>query len=332
VRQRASALAELPGLLGEIGVDPAVVFRGTGVDPAELTPDTRLAFGDLHALLDRAAEATGMPDIGLRLGLRFRMAHHGAIGALMESAPTLGAALRAFVQWQPGYSSGAVVFLQSEGGVTAFGSAVTSAASRPRRPYLDIVIGIGLRMVALLSGGAARPVEVHMAVRPPADRRPYERGAGAPVLFDQPLTCLFLPDAALAAPLPGHDPARHARCLARMRAAAAGSEPPLGARVRGALRKLLLVGKPTMEAVAREMAVHPRTLRRRLKADGLVFDDLRDEVRVASALELLELTDLSVSDIAATLSYASPEVFSESFRRMRGVAPREWRATHSRAG
>ncbi len=86
MRQRASALAELPGLLGEIGVDPAVVFRGTGVDPAELTPDTRLAFGDLHALLDRAAEATGMPDIGLRLGLRFRMAHHGAIGALMETA------------------------------------------------------------------------------------------------------------------------------------------------------------------------------------------------------------------------------------------------------
>ena len=84
VRQRASAVAELPALLGEIGVDPARVFDGTGVDPATLAPDTRLPFDALHALLDRAAGASGMPDIGLRLGLRFRMEHHGAIGALME--------------------------------------------------------------------------------------------------------------------------------------------------------------------------------------------------------------------------------------------------------
>jgi hypothetical protein len=155
VRQRASAVAELPALLGGIGVDPARVFDGTGIDPATLTPDTRLSVDALHALLDRAAAATGMPDIGLRLGLRFRMAHHGAIGALMESALTLGAALRAFVHWQPGYSSGAVVFLGSEGDMTAFGSAISSAASGPRRPYLDVVLGIGLRMVVLLSG--ARP-------------------------------------------------------------------------------------------------------------------------------------------------------------------------------
>lgn len=125
---------------------------------------------------------------------------------------------------------------------------------------------------------------------------------------------------------------RHARVRAGMAAARGAEEPGAGIRVRGALRELLLVGRPTMEAVAREMAVHPRTLGRRLKADGLVFDDLRDEVRAALALALPELTDLPVSDIAATLSCASPEVFAESFRRMRGMAPREWRAAQSRAG
>jgi AraC-like DNA-binding protein len=330
VRQRASAVAELPALLGEIGVDPARVFEGTGVDPATFAPDSRLSFDALHALLDRAAGATGMPDIGLRLGLRFRMAHHGVIGALRESAPTLGAALEAFVRWQPGYSSGAVVFLQTEDGMTAFGSAISSAASRPRRPYLDIVVGIGLRMVTLLSGGAVRPVEVHMAVRPPGDRGPYERGAGAPVRFDQPLTCLYLPSEALDLPVPGRDAARHARLAAEV--AAAVNAPALETRVRGALRTLILGRKPTMEAVAGELGLHPRTLRRRLGEDGIAFDALRDEVRLAAALELLELTDLPVGEIAASLSYASPEVFAESFRRMRGLSPRGWRAAHARRG
>ena len=328
MRQRASALAELPPLLREVGVDPASVFDGTGVDPARLTPDTRLAFAEVHALLGNAARATGMPDIGLRLGLRFRMDHHGAIGALMESAPTLGAALRAFVRWQPGYSSGAVVFLDSQGGMAAFGSAVTSVASRPQRPYLDVVLGIGLQMVALLSGGAARPVEVHMAVRPPADRRPYERGAGAPVRFNQPVFSIFLPADALDLPVPGRNADRHARLGAEI--AAVVKAPALETRVRAELRTLILGRKPTMEAVADALRLHPRTLRRRLGEDGLVFEALRDEVRLAMALELLELTDLPVGEIAATLSYASPEVFAQAFRRMLHLSPRDWRAEHAR--
>ena len=61
-----------------------------------------------------------------------------------------------------------------------------------------------------------------------------------------------------------------------------------------------------------------------------VFDALRDEVRLASALELLELTDLPMGEVAATLSYASAEVFAEAFRRMRGCSPREWWAQHAR--
>jgi AraC-like DNA-binding protein len=153
-----------------------------------------------------------------------------------------------------------------------------------------------------------------------------------PVRFDEPLTCLYLTAEALAQPLPGRNDARHQRLAGEIAAVMARqAQPDTGTRARGALRKLLLAGKPTMEAVAGELSLHPRTLRRRLKDDGLVFEALRDEVRLASALELLELTDLPVGEVAATLSYASPEVFAEAFRRMRGVSPREWRASHARA-
>jgi AraC-like DNA-binding protein len=85
-----------------------------------------------------------------------------------------------------------------------------------------------------------------------------------------------------------------------------------------------------MEAVAAALGLHPRTLRRRLGENGQVFEALRDEVRLATALELLELTDLPVGEIAASLSYASPGVFAEAFRRMRGLSPRDWRAAHAR--
>jgi AraC-like DNA-binding protein len=332
VHQRANTVAVLPELLRELGVEPGPVFAGTGVDPGTLTAETRIPFGALAVLLDQAVAATGRADLGLMLGHRFVLEHHGVLGELMRTAPTLGAALKAFTRWQPGYSSGAVVYLHSEGGMTAIGSAVCSASVRPRRVYTDLLLGIGVRMVALLTGGSVRLSEAQVTHRRPAETAPYARFIGAPVRFGEPLTCLFLPTEALSARLPGRDPLRHAAVGAEIAAARRGRGPTIETLVRGALRKLILVGKPTMEAVAGELALHPRTLRRRLKAEGAVFEDLRDEVRVASALELLELTDLPIAEVAAALSYATPEVFAEAFRRMRGVSPREWRATHAQSG
>jgi AraC-like DNA-binding protein len=332
VHQRASTVVALPGLLRELGVEPGPVFAGTGVDLETLTAETRIPFGSLALLLEQAVAATGRADLGLMLGERFVFAHHGVIAELMRTAPTLGAALRAFTRWQGGYSSGAVVYLHSEGDMTAFGSAVCSVSVRPGRVYTDLVLAIGARMLGLLTGGAAGLSEVYVTHRRPAEVGLYARVFGAPVRFGEPLSCMYLPTEALGLPLPGRDAVRHAEVTALIVEARRGQGPALETLVRGALRKLILVAKPTMEAVAEELALHPRTLRRRLKADGFVFEDLRDEVRLASALELLELTDLSIADVAAALSYASPEVFSEAFRRMRDVSPREWRAMHARAG
>lgn len=330
VHQRASTVATLPGLLRELAVEPGPVFAGTGVDPDGLTTETRIPFRSLALLLNQAVAATGRADLGLILGQRFTLAHHGVIAELMQTAPTLGAALSAFARWQPGYSSGAVVYLHSEGGMTAFGSAVCSAAVRPGRVYTDLVLSIGMRMVALLTSNRVVPSEVFVTHRRPVLTTAYIRAFGAPVRFGTPMSCLYLPTAALETPLLGRDEARHASVTARVAEARQRHGPALEALVRGALRKLILVGKPTMAAVAGELGLHPRSLRRRLKWEGFVFEELRDEVRLGSALELLELTELSVSDIAATLSYASPEVFSKAFRRMRDVSPREWRANHAR--
>jgi hypothetical protein len=114
-------MAELPALLAELGVDAAEVFEGTGVDPATLDAETRITFGDLATILDRSVRLSGRPELGLLLGRRFRLEHHGAVGEMMRTAPTLGEALRTFVACQPGYSSGAVVYLHSEDGMTALG-------------------------------------------------------------------------------------------------------------------------------------------------------------------------------------------------------------------
>lgn len=324
--QRAGVLCELPALLREAGVRPGEVFAGSGVDPATLDADQRVPFPALVALLDRAAEATGLAHLGLMLGLRFRLEHHGLIGRLMRTAPTLQAALVDFVTWQPGYSSGAVVYLTRLGEDRLFGYAAQEPGSPQIAHLYYAVAGIGLNMVAELTGGRARPREALLGFRDPGERAQRARLVRVPMRFDQERTCVVLDAEALRTPLPGADDEARARIQTEIEAALPAAFPRTVIRTRHALRPLLQAGRPSMPATARALGLTPRTLRRRLAAEGETFEGLRDGVRFTIAREFLEMTDLPIGEIAAATAFASSGVFAESFRRWAGMSPSQWRS------
>jgi len=323
--QRAGVFHQLPALLDELGVEAAQVFDGSGIDPATLAADTRVGFLSMLEVMDRAALASGLPHLGLLLGRRFSFEFHGLIGRLMLAAPTLGRALNDFVAWQPGYSSGAIVYLSETGGHAAFGYGAYVGPTAGGRVLYDTVVAIGLRMLEGLAGAPVEPVEIHFSYRMPDEVSPYGRMAPAPVLFNQDRTCIILDSDTLARPLPRADPEQRRHASEALRAAMKTGSPDVTAQVRHALRRAIQSGLPQMEAVASELGVHPRTLRRRLAAEGAAFDNLRDDVRFLLARELLELTDLPIGDVGAALRYAAPGVFSEAFRGWSGTAPANWR-------
>jgi AraC-like DNA-binding protein len=89
----------------------------------------------------------------------------------------------------------------------------------------------------------------------------------------------------------------------------------------GAMRRALLETAPRMPEIADDLRLHPRTLRRRLAKEGPTFDDLLDEVRRTMAREL---TDMPMGEIGNALAFASPNVFTDWFRRAFGVPPSAW--------
>ncbi len=77
--------------------------------------------------------------------------------------------------------------------------------------------------------------------------------------------------------------------------------------------------------MAERLGMHPRAMRRRLRAEGATFEAIKDQVRQVAAKELLRLSDLKIADISATLDYASPSSFVHAFRRWSGTSPELWR-------
>ena len=88
------------------------------------------------------------------------------------------------------------------------------------------------------------------------------------------------------------------------------------------------LGRPlTLEEVARRLATSPRQLRRIFtEAGGKSFRSFLTEVRMDRAAELLEATDLSVSEVGRRVGYREAGQFTKAFKRAHGATPSEFRA------
>ena len=300
----------------------AEVLDGLPVTRSDLRPDALLPIGVISTILDRAAALPGLADIGLVLSRSTRTTwRSGPVGQLMMSCQTLGSALGTFVAVQMANSSAAAAYLHPLGEDYAIGFGVY-APELPSNHIYDISAAMGFNMVRDLTGGAVRPVEVLLSRPVPADPDAYRGYFRCPVRFNEGQTCLILPGRGMGFRLPTADAELRESLLAALQkqtgAAAAGSRD----RVRHALRPLMLAGNTSQSQVAAHLNLHPRTLGRRLEAEGVTFEHLKDEVRLAVSRELLARTDIAVSDIAAALGYATPSAFVRAFRRWTGVRPR----------
>lgn len=79
-------------------------------------------------------------------------------------------------------------------------------------------------------------------------------------------------------------------------------------------------------ALAELLHVSPRTLHRQLKEEGASLQQLKDEVRLERAKELLWRTDKPVKQVAAAVGFRNEKSFARAFRAWMGVSPGEFRA------
>jgi AraC-like DNA-binding protein len=145
------------------------------------------------------------------------------------------------------------------------------------------------------------------------------------VRFGEAETGIFISVRDLSVPLPAADRQRRDEALRRMTEMANLAPWGWTARTRHALRAALIEGRCNLSEVARQLDIHPRTLRRALALESTTFEELRDGVRHAMARELLSMSSLAVADLALTLDYASPSAFIRAFRRWTGESPAAWR-------
>jgi AraC-like DNA-binding protein len=89
-------------------------------------------------------------------------------------------------------------------------------------------------------------------------------------------------------------------------------------------------GVPEIRTVARQLAMAPRTLQRRLSAEGVSYHEVVDLARRETAERLLADATLAVGEIGFLLGFSEPSAFHRAFKRWHDVTPQEYRQTLNR--
>ena len=77
--------------------------------------------------------------------------------------------------------------------------------------------------------------------------------------------------------------------------------------------------------IAESLAMSEATFRRKLADEGQSFTEILVDARMTLALILLQVTDVSISEIAYQVGYESASRFSVRFKKRFGFSPTEMR-------
>jgi AraC-like DNA-binding protein len=298
---------------------------GAGEDEEALAdPEARMEVPRFVELVERARALTGEPALGIFVGLHMRASAHGYLGFAAMTASTIREALDLACRYCPTRTDAFALRVNTFGDRAAL--VIEELADfGPARDGIVFALAIGIWQIGSALTGKELAGAADFAFEEPPYFKRFTRFAPT-TRFAQATNQLLFDARLLDVPLTMADPSalRLARDQCERALAALGRDDHVAGRV----RKLLF--KPdgsarTVDETAAELHLSPRTLKRRLAAQGVAYSSLVEEAQKERALLLLRSPDLSIDAVAERLGYSDVAGFTKAFRRWTGTTPGAYR-------
>ncbi len=296
-------------------------------------PDCRLPLSDLMRLFEIAAQATGDPLFGLRVGEAMADGF-GVFGRYARMAPTLRACLLRIARGLRYHQSGTRLVLSVKGELASFTYFVGLRPPSGGRQHWEHTLPALLQTFQLFGGIDWRPLRIEVAYA--ADRRmaEVERALAIPMHAARERLAIVFPASDLTLrrqqPLPAGPAITWSDLMTLVRRRPPESTVGIVADI---CRTRLLEGRVDIDGVAQRMGIGVRTLQRRLGEEGHSYRGLVTELRIDRARRLLLESDQPVTAIALDLGYEDPAHFTRAFRQVLSMPPshfrRRERASHA---
>ncbi len=327
---RAQAMRGYRELVADLGGQPIRLLRKAGIDPAVLDQLTGfISFASMITLLEWSATDLDCPDFGLRLAERQDIGILETLAVAIRNSTTLGEAGRCASKYlyvhNPAIAFAVLPRKRHSTVLLKFDVLVEHAPQWAQTA--EHGLGLGWRILSLISEGRSRLLEVWFPHFPVGAEADYRRRFGdAALTFGAEHGALLIPAGDLDLPISEHNDQLHDLALSYLDKQLLPSHTPLQVQVRQATEALLGTGTCSYRQVARALHMHPRTLQRRLREEGTTFETIKDETRRDLAQRYLSHAELPLTQVSALLDYGDQSALGRSCQRWFHTTPKGLRA------
>jgi AraC-like DNA-binding protein len=310
-------------LVAESGGDANRLLRRAGINPRDLDEITAfITFESLIDLLEGSAAELDSPDFGLRLSERQDIGVLGTLAVAMQYSPTVGDALTCASKYLYVYNAAIAFTVTTDRGQTRLVFDTLEEHASRWDQTADHGLGLAWRIVTLLSQGRSHLHQVWVPHPALGSEAIYRRRFDAPLIFGADQAALAIDGEDLNLNISEHNDDLRDLAVSYLVGQAPNGRVPFEGQVRQAIEAQLGTGTCSYRNVARNLHMHPRTLQRRLRAEGTSFEVVKDQARRDLAQRYLSQPEVPLAQVATLLDYSEQSSLGRSCQRWFHASPR----------
>ena len=319
--------AVLARLMVHQGASLPSLFAGTSLSESTLdSPETLVPIQEYLTLIGNAKKLSAQADIGLRLGEALGVTTHGMTGLAAMSCKTFGEAIaiasRYFITRFPvmnftshRHEDSIIVTLQENIDLGKHKQFIVESILTSIQTVAKFLIGEHSKRIITEFTTSASPYP-----------ESYIKTFGSNCRFDREENRMICNAELLALPLNLFDPSTQK--LAENNCNDALKKLKTKGGLRKQVRDIFRINKQAFSSIdkmAQQLNMSPRTISRKLKLENTCFQDILDKERRLRAINYLENTELSITQIAHELNFSDSAYFSRAFKKWTGRLPSHFR-------
>src|SRR5258708_21571130 len=317
------------------GADRQMLIERSRIRPDDLEDqDNRIPLATYMALLKAGIELCNEPALSLLFGEAVKLQDISIVGLIGVAFDNVESLRRQVNRYAPltldaddGGTADAAEFVRENGDVWLKSTSAIYIANPLLTEAAFARSVCGARALAASMPNFANlsfPKAIRFTHAEPSYRAEYDRIFGVPLFFGSHMNALAIDEAFLKMKLPRTNPYLSEIMSARAEELLKSLEmsKTMRGRVENLLIPILHTGEASMDMIAVKLGLSRQTLFRKLKTEGVTFEQVMDELRHQLALHYLHGKKVPVNQTAYLVGFSEPAAFSRAFKRWTGSSPR----------
>lgn len=311
-------------------LDPAPLFRRAGIPyrsgEESLSPITP---SKLCTLLHEAEHSMADPFIGISIGKHFSFEFAGLNALIMISAANMEHAMKARIKYDTYINNAIYDRIHTGQDVFIHGFRISMIDNIDMRHVHDLLAAQLLAVLRTGTGKVLSPIKVKLAHKAPKEKSPYYDYFGTlQIEFGASMNTLAYNHATARHPFLTANRTLHKLLTQSVQLLLSDDQGNhFTDTVYREIVRLLDNEVPSLEQVADNLHISTRTMRRKLGSEGTSFQQVKQRSLHKVAIQLLTMTNTSLSEIADQLGYSESSAFVRAFKSWEGVTPQKYRAS-----